>query len=287
MLSAREAASYSIREAASLAGIALAFARRGVAVYVSYKAKLSLGAVSAAVSLVTFLFVGRVVASAGSGFVERYGMSYSSFVLTGVVVHTTAVSWLFSFRSTVRREQLQGTLELLAATPVPLPLLVVLSGSVGPAVSLLGGLLFLRCASVLPGIDVRITPVLAAVMVLYAAVMAGAGLASAGFVLVSKEGDPVSWLVGAASGLLGGVYFPVEVLPAWLRPVSTALPTTRALNLARSALTLPASASGAEAATLRGLSTLAIPALVSLAAGAAALSWGARKARANGSIAHY
>ncbi len=40
--------------------------------------------------MVVLVFVGRVVACAGRGFEERYGMSYTTFALVGVVVHGAA-----------------------------------------------------------------------------------------------------------------------------------------------------------------------------------------------------
>jgi ABC-2 type transport system permease protein len=112
--------------------------------------------------------------------------------------------------------------------------------------------------------------------------MSGVGLASAGFVLVSKEGDPISWLLGAASGLLGGVYFPVDLLPGWLRRVAAFLPTTRALALARSGLGAPGPES--PAASLLGLAAAAV---LSIAFGLLVLRWGHRRARRSGTIGEY
>ena len=46
------------------------------------------------------------------------------------------------------------------------------------------------------------------------------GILSATFTLVFKRGDPILWLFGGLSWLLGrGVFYPVEVLPHFLRKV--------------------------------------------------------------------
>ena len=259
----------------------LAFIRREVAVYSSYRAKLTLGLASLLLSLLTFSFVGKVVASSGPGFVERYGMSYTSFAVTGVFVHSLAASGLYAFRSAVRREQLQGTLEMLFTTGLPAPVLVALAGAGEMLLKVVGGAVLMVAAAALIGLDLRLTPELAAALVLYLLVMCGAGLASAGVVLVSKEGEPVSWALGAAAGLMGGVYFPVDLLPAWLASLARALPTTHALALARSA------ASGDAPACGFSLAYLLTAAAVSLLAGSAVLGWGCRRAGRDGTLSHY
>ena len=261
---------------------ALAFVRRELATYASYRAKLALGLASLVLSLVTFSFVGKVVAGAGNGFVEQYGMSYSSFALIGIFVHSLATSGLHSFRGAVRREQLQGTLELLLTTRLPSPILVALAGAGELAITVLGGAALMAGGAALIGLDLRLSPSLAGALALYLLVMCGVGLASAGVIMVSKEGEPISWAVSGATGLLGGVYFPVAMLPGWLRAGARVLPTTHALAVARY---------GAEGAAAPGSSGsllfLAVSAGVSLTAGLAVLEWGCRRARNAGTLGHY
>ncbi len=261
---------------------AVAFVKRELATYASYRAKLALGLASLVLSLVTFSFVGRVVAGAGSGFVTQYGMSYSSFAVVGIFVHSLAVSGLHSFRSAVRREQLQGTLELLLTTRLPSPVLVVLAGAGELAITVLGGAALMAGGAALVGLDLRLSPSLAGALVLYLLVMCGVGLASAGVIMVSKEGEPVSWAVSGAAGLLGGVYFPVDMLPGWLQAGARALPTTHALAVARYG------AQGTSAHGFAGsLSFLAVSATASLIVGFAVLEWGCRRARIAGTLGHY
>ncbi len=271
------------RGGARLAAILWAFARRNLAVYASYRAKLSLGVVSLLVSLVTFSFVGRVVATAGDGFDERYGMSYVSFVIVGVLVHGIAAAGLHSFRAGIRREQLQGTLELLLATGSGVPALVLLSGFAELAVTAVGGAILLVLAAVVLDFTLPVSPTFAAAVALYALAMCGMGLASAGLVLVTKEGDPVSWGFGTLAGLLGGVYFPVDLLPAWLRGISRLLPTTHALRIARAGL----SSVRSSAPLTVSLSVLALSAVVALAIGFFVLRWGYHRARRDGTLGQY
>ena len=75
----------------------------------------------------------------------------------------------------------------------------------------------------------------------------GLGVLAAAFILRFKKGNPVTWLIASTSELFGGVYFPVEILPDWMRSVSEWIPMTHALIALRK--TLLANATMAEVST--------------------------------------
>jgi len=62
---------------------------------------------------------------------------------------------------------------------------------------------------------------------------ASLGIISASFIMVLKRGDPVNWIFGGISSLVGGVYYPIQVLPKPLLAVSYLLPITYALRAIR------------------------------------------------------
>ncbi|MDP2927759.1 MAG: ABC transporter permease, partial [Candidatus Omnitrophota bacterium] len=62
------------------------------------------------------------------------------------------------------------------------------------------------------------------------------GIISASFIMVFKKGDPISWLVTVSSGFLSGVFFPVDILPRYLRAFSYFLPLTYSLKGLRHAI---------------------------------------------------
>ncbi len=259
-----------------------AFLRKGIATWLSYRAKLSLGVASLSLSIATFALVGRVVDAAGPGFAARYGTDYASFAILGVAVHSIASAGLGCFRSAVRREQLQGTLETLLSGRLHSSVTVCLAGLGDLALAAAGGASFLGLASLVPGLEVHLSPAAIAAVFTYGLFMSGLGLAAAGFILVSKEGEPVSWLFGAASGLLGGVYFPVDLMPSWLRRVALSLPTAHALSIVRGAR-----ASGFEGDPARSMLVLVASAAAAVAAGLATLSWGFGRARRLGTLGEY
>jgi ABC-2 type transport system permease protein len=79
-------------------------------------------------------------------------------------------------------------------------------------------------------------PGLVCVFLLTAACFISLGILSASFILVYKMGNPISWIFGSVSGLLGGVLFPVSVLPPWVRWLSYLLPVTHSLEGVRRSL---------------------------------------------------
>jgi ABC-2 type transport system permease protein len=56
---------------------------------------------------------------------------------------------------------------------------------------------------------------------------------SAATILWLKKGDPLAWVLGGMGTMLGGAYFPVDVLPGWLRQVSFLIPITYSLDALR------------------------------------------------------
>lgn len=85
------------------------------------------------------------------------------------------------------------------------------------------------------GVHLHVNHVVTLLLVLVLTILSfwGIGLLSAAFVIVFKQKSPISWAIGAMSGLFGGVMFPVELLPAWLKPISALLPITYSLDALR------------------------------------------------------
>ena len=62
------------------------------------------------------------------------------------------------------------------------------------------------------------------------------GIMSASFIMVFKRGNPLTMIMNTASNLLGGVYYPVTVLPSWLGAFAHLVPTTYSLRAMRLAV---------------------------------------------------
>jgi ABC-2 type transport system permease protein len=109
---------------------------------------------------------------------------------------------------------------------------------------------------------------------------ASLGVAVAAFTVVFKQTTALLGLVGSALALLGGVYFPIEVLPAPIEQVATALPFTWGLDVLRAAL-LDGKVDFGQLAGVFGSALLLLP--VALVGFTSAV----RRARQTGTLAQY
>ncbi len=85
----------------------------------------------------------------------------------------------------------------------------------------------------------------------------GLGLLAATFPIMSPEnGAQATYILQGLLLLVSGVYYPIEILPYWLRPLSMLSPATYALNAARKLMGIgvPVAADG----TLQGASITAV-----------------------------
>lgn len=77
--------------------------------------------------------------------------------------------------------------------------------------------------------------------------------------------NPFTWLVTTAANVVGGAYFPIEVLPSWLRPLSYLLPHTYVFSGVRKALLLGVPLGGiSEELTILSLYALLLPVAILL-----------------------
>ncbi len=206
-------------------------------------------------------------------------MPYTSFALTGAVVHGFGMSALGVFRRVVRREQLQGTFEQLLSSGRSSVAVVALAGGAELVLqAVVYATLALGAIEIVGGAAVPASALRAAG--LYSLGMAGLGLASAGVIVVSKEGEPIAWAFGILSGALGGVCFPQFLLPGWLAGCARFLPTTHALALVRAALTGTDAPAGSFA-------PLAVFAGAAVALGVFILRLGLSRARRVGTLSRY
>ncbi len=264
--------------------ILAAFVRRDLREALTYKFSFLSSVVGILLSSATFYFVAKLVPSSTPS-LGPFGGDYFSFAVVGVAFAGLLGMFEEGLASVVRSAQLSGTLEALLVTPVPVP--VILFGSS------LYSLLFqvsrtaLHLAVALAFFGLALGRINAAgvltVGILTVICFLSVGVLSASFILVYKTGNPFSWILGTVSGLLGGVVFPVALLPAWIRWVSSLLPVTYALDGMRKSLL--ASSSFAEilpdVAALAAFSALLVP--LSLVA----FRWAVRKAKKDGSLSHF
>jgi ABC-2 type transport system permease protein len=155
-------------------------------------------------------------------------MAVSSFVTVG----------LGALAQQVRSAQVEGTLEALLSTPTSIYTILVGNSLWVFLTALAEAVVLLGVGVVLLKLQFSLTYGLLALLVLGLTFVAflAIGMLSAAFVMVFKRGNPVEFVFGTSSFFLGGILFPVEVLPQPLQHVSRLLPITHAVKAIRELL---------------------------------------------------
>ena len=184
------------------------------------------------------------------------------------------------------------TLKYIYMAPVHVPAYLMgravarfLTSSVGVLFTIAAGVLFLRVPLDLAAVD---WPLFLASMVVGVAMLALLGLILAGVTLqVTRHSGMAGEAVAGALYLFSGAIFPLEVLPAWLRPIGYALPVTYWLELLRRALVGSTARSFPTLAGLDNWQILGILAGLTVVLAALSFSvfnWCDRRARERGLI---
>jgi ABC-2 type transport system permease protein len=208
----------------------LAVMRRDLSVYLSYRTRIVSQLLTSVFSLTLFYYVSRLVHV--SGF--KSPGSYFGFVVVGISMVSVMYS-CFSIPDLVRQELVAGTFDRLLLSPFgavrsvmamtlfPLLFSFILSG------------LTLGLGCVLFGLRLHWSTVPLAVPAMALALLAFLpfGLMFAALTVVIKQGNVgTSWLIALLS-IIGGLYFPISLLPHWVQTAAKLQPFTAATTVLR------------------------------------------------------
>jgi ABC-2 type transport system permease protein len=235
--------------------------------------------------LVTFYFLGKLVAGAVLPQLAPYGGGYFPFVMLGLALASFQWVALTAISQNVLYGMYSGTLEAMLVTRTSLSTIVFASMLYQFSSALLEILLYLGFSFVFFGVSLGQANLLATMVLLALALLAHLpiGILSAGFILLLKRGDPVTLILGHVSALLGGVYFPLQVLPQWVQTVAQCLPFTHALEGLRQAV-LNGKGLGELSSQIVILSAFA---LVLLPLSLAFFGWTVRQAKRLGTLSQF
>jgi ABC-2 type transport system permease protein len=257
---------------------AWAFFKRDLLVDLSYKLSFALEGIHILVTIAAFFFLAGLLDSS-----TLHGYDSFAFILIGLAVNTYMTTCLVCFTQVVRESQLSGTLKAVLVTPTS-PAQFLAFSSLYPVARATVDALVYGAGGLTFGLSLAQVNPLPAILVFVASVLAfsSIGMISAAFIVIFKRGDPLLWLFGSGSWLLGGVMYPTNVLPHWLQPAAELLPITHALRGLRAALLGNASL----ASVFPDLAVLTAFAVVGLPASIVIFEFGLRRARITGSLAH-
>jgi ABC-2 type transport system permease protein len=232
-----------------------------------------------------FYFIAQLLGDSVNPYLEPYGGDYFAFVLIGIAFGSFFGVGLSSFSRWIRNAQTTGTLESMLATPTRLSTIILSSAQWSYLMTTLRVIVYLLVGALFLDVQLGNANFAVALVVLVLTVISfsSLGIIAASFIMVLKRGDPITWVFGTVSSLLGGIYYPITVLPDWMQQLAALIPVTYALRSMRLALL-----QGAGFEVLwKDIFALVIFSVLLVPISLISFGFAVRLAREDGSLAHY
>jgi len=261
-----------------------AFLRRDFRLERSYRLAFLTQIGGAFTTLLSAGFLSRLV-PAHEAALRPYGGDYFTFVLVGTAALSYFSVALGSFSGNLNDEQQQGTMEALIVTPTD-PRLLLLCGAAWPFLfATVELVLYLLVGAALfhARVSVDHLAVAGGMVLLTVIAFSAVGLAVAAVIVLAKRTGLLVGLIGSAFALLGGVLYPISVLPRPLQLAAEALPMSHGLDGVRRALVKQPDLGviGRDALVIAVFSAVLLPVALQ------AFQWAVARARRTGSLSHY
>jgi len=204
--------------------------RRDAILFVSYRSQLVAQFLGPLFSITLFYYISHLLTAKSI----RSPGGYFGFVIIGLVIVQILTISLGVLPVTVRQELVSGTIERFLVSAHG-PVNGILGTMLFPLLNaVLSGALMLTLAAVVFGLPLASTAVLAIPVALLGVV---AFMPFAFFlvalVMAFKQASSASQFIVAGIAIVGGLYFPIAVLPGWIRWTSEVQPFTPATDLLR------------------------------------------------------
>jgi ABC-2 type transport system permease protein len=253
--------------------------RRDAILFSSYRTQLVSQVVSPVFALAIFYYISHML---GRSFHSPAG--YFGYVIVGLVIVEILTLSLGLMPGVVRQELVAGTIErFLVSTHGPV------NGILGTMLfplcnAFMSGFLTLMLAAVIFGLPLAPTAILAIPVALLGIVaFLPFALMLVSVVMAFKQVAGVSQFIVSGIALVGGLYFPIALLPGWIRWASEVQPFTPATDLMRHLLvnTPLTDSAGLELLKLVLFSAVLLP------LGFALLRFSIRYGQRSGTVAEY
>jgi len=264
---------------------ALAFLKKDFLMESSYSLSFLFNFFGILTSMLSYFFIDKLFGSRMVPHLEEFGVNYFSYVLLSMAFFGYVGIGLGSFSERIRSEQIQGTLETVLLTPTSVSTILFSLSLWNLVLATIDMVVYILFAIFLFKISFANMNILSTLIIFLLTIISfsSLGILSACFIMVFKRGNPISWIVASVEGLIGGVYFPITVLPGWLQFLAKFFPITYAIR-------------SIELAVYKGYSVtqlskeicfLFIFSVVLLPLSLAAFKYSLKKARKDGTLAQY
>ncbi len=204
--------------------------QRDLRIYISYRTRLVSQMLTSLFSLTLFYYISRLVHV--SGFTSP--QVYFGYVVVGIALIGVLYS-CFSIAELVRGELVAGTFERLLLSPFGAVRGIVAMALFPIAFSIFLAAITLGIGAAVFDLQLHWSTVPLALPVALLALMAflPVGLLFAALTVATKQGNVgTTWLIALIS-IVGGLYFPVSLLPEWAEIAAKLQPFTPATELLR------------------------------------------------------
>ena len=259
-----------------------AYVKKEFLIEMSYKFAFLFSLFGIFTSIATYFFIDRLFGSQMTPELAPFGAPYFAYVLVGNAFFAYVGMAIAGVSGRIASEQTWGTLEVLYGTPTRLWVLILAMTVWNTLYASAEVVMYFVVGGVGFGVDfskinwVALASILGFVIVAFNSI----GLLEAGCILVFKRGAVAAWALNSVWALLGGVFFPVTVLPTWLQRIAEWNPITHAIRALQLAIY-----QGTPATQLvRELCILGLFCVVLVPLGLLSWGWALRRARLDGSL---
>jgi ABC-2 type transport system permease protein len=262
-----------------------AFIKRDFLLEISYKAAFITRFLEIFFWVGIFYFLSKLIGAGAHVHLKPYGGEYFPFVLIGIAFAGYQRVGLGAFISSIREEEMMGTLESMLTTPARFSILIISSSLWKFIYATVQVFFYILLGVILFDLDLQNANFLSGFIVLILMIISfsSIGILSASLIIVIKKAYMLNSLVNNMSALLSGVFFPVALLPDWLKIFSYMFPITYSLKAMRHALF--------QGYTLTNLlpevTALIIFSIIMLPLSLFSFRYAVKKAKVDGSLGHY
>lgn len=279
---------HSLRSWLELVGLVV---RNWFASWMFFLPNFVLNLLSVLTSALIFYVMGELVGRGVAQHVDQYGLSYGSFIITGLMLSLLMTTTLNGYHDASLDGYWKMEFDMYMQHPGGVSAYLLGNVLAKYFIAIATTIIYLAVGVLLFDVPVviRNLPSLLLLTGLTIVSLTGLGLAGAStFSLLNVKArgtNPVAMVVAFLVTVLAGVYFPPTVLPQWLQEVSEWLPQTHALRSMRLLLsgraTLVDATVVADAAYLLKFAALTLPPGIFLFAA------GLRKALRDGNLTRW
>lgn len=264
------------------------FILRDLKTWWTYKFWLTLDISGSIILVATYFFFSVITTSQQVQEAGYLTGGYFTFALIGIAFQNYVSFSVQSINESIGDEQSNGTIETILSSATDFKTFLLgetvfsfITSSAFLFISLLTGILLGATFNFTP---TSILSVIALSTLLIASHMA-IGVMSAGIIMKTKQGDPLTWAFSWITQLVSGVFYPLKLLPWYLEWVGKVFPLTYSLDGIR--LCLQAGQDLASPAVLGDVVNLIIFIVVAVPIALYVFKKGYDAARRDGSLGQY